>query len=367
MKEPITASELPPEKRLWPEENEVLYPLEAETLNWIASSILGKPVDLPLEFWEAVVDLYQKGHKMPFGKEWIPERVAKHIVLSLGEAAPDPEEAWKNAKNNPQQLIGSVVGKSHAQRLKAQAFGREYDNLVKETQRLAKAAASPPNPPDQKPQASIQGASKQTSPAPPQPPQPPSKTEGPKPGEATSSPPTHYPELQRAYKSGVFATLVQKVVGKTLEDLEKRLQHLEKAPAAEESLQRRVQALEEKLNLAEKELAEIKKGLAETKENLARTKEELEKLLEEALQTKEYAQQPTSPPHEDLEAFKAGIRRVIRVLASSVAELQALAFGPSGRPPLLPEEAINLLEDTAKEKKADLQNFQRWLSPKRHG
>lgn len=364
MKEPITASELPPEKRLWPEENEVLYPLEAETLNWIASSILGKPINLPLEFWEAVVDLYQKGHKMPFGKEWVPERVAKHLVLSLGEAVPDPEEAWENAKDNPQKLIGTIVGRSHAQRLKAQAFGRAYESLVSETQKLAKAAASPPRPPEQKPEAPKQETGKQTSPAVPQASQLPSKAEGPKPGETPPSPQAHYPELQRAYKSGIFATLVQKVVGKALEDLEKRLQSLERAPTAKD-LEHRVQTLEAKLGLAEKELAAIKEELAKTRDNLAEAKEALEK-LEEALRAEEEAQQPASPTHEDLEAFKAGIRRVVRVLASSVAELQALAFGPSGRPPLLPEEAIDLLEDTAKEKKADLHTLRRWLSHERN-
>lgn len=169
-----------------------------------------------------------------------------------------------------------------------------------------------------------------------------------------------YPELYRAYKSGLFASLVQRSVqgllAKELERLKGELavpppppplpQGMEEVLA---QLRERVEALERRgAAHLETKLQELAEAVQEINGRLAELEEALARLQE-------------ARAEGDLEAFKAGIRRIVRELAQAVGELQALAFGPSGRPPLLPEEAVAMLEGMAQEAKTEPSLLRRWL------
>ena len=57
----------------------------------------------------------------------------------------------------------------------------------------------------------------------------------------------------------------------------------------------------------------------------------------------------------------AGLALLVKTLAQHVAELQALAFGPTQRPPLIPQEGLRMLEDLAQGATPDPALVARWL------
>jgi predicted nucleic acid-binding Zn-ribbon protein len=371
-----SAKELPLKEHFWPEGEEVLYPAEPGNLNEVISRLLATPVELPQAFWKSALHLYRNGHRIPFGEAWVPERVLLHLALSLKELLKNRDpipKALAEALENPEDLARRVVGKSHAEGIKRQVFGQGHlEALAEKVRRLRQEPAQAPGPEtttppkEPPPQAQKSQGQKESPPPPPTPPQ--EQRPKPSPATAPNDPSKEYPELYRAYKSGLFTSLVQRSIQKLLaEELEKLKRELmgqtalQPTPAdrptpaeVEEAIARlreRVEALEgrpDPLADLEKKLQELQEEMREIAGRLAELEEALGRLQE-------------SNPAKDLEAFKSGIRRVVRDLAQAVGELQALAFGPSGRPPLLPEEAVSMLERMTQDKQTNPSLLRRWL------
>lgn len=366
----FTNANLAEADRIWPVDSEPLYPAEPPTLNALLESA-GVPIRLSPEAWHALLEQFRKTF-VPFHPYYVPERVLLHVAHTLkhlGEAG-----GWTNLvegmEEDPKAFVRRVMPASALNPVVQAAYGsrERMGELRKQAKERQKALhgksreASPQKAAQQNP--TPENPSSQTAPSPkassPTAPHSPSQStprqsapQQPEPvrgaTENRSTPQGGNPDpfllLKEAYRAGLLGRLawhggVAKATQNLLEDalaplqdrlatLEERLHRLQESGATGGG--DALQALEERLRSLEATMAE------------PTPKEDLRENL------------------QSLQSSVGGLALLLKSLAQHVAELQALAFGPTRRPPLLPEEAIRMLESLAAGHGPQPDLLRRWL------
>ena len=362
--ETYTNTQLPPDQRLWPRDEEPLYPFREEVLNGVLAQ-MGIPMVLPRSEWETFLNTLRTT-TVPFSERYIPETIILHIGHGLRKYA-EAKGGWEEVKAELEEARNSfrkgVTTQMHQAETVAAIYGsREAMTALRKAARERRKAlptpgvkgtpenrSSPPPIPKEKQETSSQGARREAV----EDPTPAPQGKG---GTATANPPqpggedkegalkARFPELYAAYKEGLLGRLAwhsgirqatQDLVEKALKPIGSTLETLKGKGQGEDT-----KALLEELAKEQRQLAERLQA------------------LEEALA--ELANRTPGTQEERLLPLVQGLATVVRSLVQHVAELQALAFGPARRPPLIPQEGLRMLEALATQF-PDPSTAARWL------